>query len=138
MRIVISFKQEAMKYSRQRELILKTLKENPVHPTADFIYELLRKELSSISLATVYRNLNQLAENGIIKKVPGLDGSIHFDHSIHPHYHFICTKCNKVYDVPYDVAPNPAEKLYERTGLTAESCDLSFKGICKDCRKDFN
>lgn len=47
------------------------------HPTADFVYEQMRKELPNISLATVYRNLNQLAEAGLIRKVEGLDGSVH-------------------------------------------------------------
>ena len=58
-----------MKYSKQRELILKTLQENVIHPTADEIYHLARKEMPSLSLATVYRNLNQLAENNVIRKI---------------------------------------------------------------------
>ena len=57
-----------MNYSKQRETILNTLKENVVHPTAEYLYDVLKRENSSISLATLYRNLNQLAENGIIKK----------------------------------------------------------------------
>jgi len=95
-----------MKYSKQREHILKTLRENVIHPTADEIYALARKGMPSLSLATVYRNLNQLAENGIIRRIDGLDGSVHFDHNLCKHYHFICTKCNKVYDVAYDIAPD--------------------------------
>ena len=127
-----------MNFSKQRELILHALTQNPIHPTADKLYELIRPFMPTISLATVYRNLNQLVDNGIIRKISGLDGSVHYDHCVEKHYHFICTCCNKVYDVPYEVAPNPAEKLYEQTGLTAESCDVSFKGICKECRKNFN
>ena len=127
-----------MKYSKQREIILKTLTENPVHPTADVLYDIIKKEIPNISLATVYRNLNQMAENGIINKISGLDGCVHFDHSIHPHHHFICTKCNKVYDVSYDVAPHLAEKLFEQTGLIANNCYISFRGICKDCSKSVN
>ena len=69
-----------MKYSRQRELILKTLKENCIHPTAEQLYELIRREEPTVSLATVYRNLNLLAENGMVKKIEGLDGTAHFDH----------------------------------------------------------
>ena len=80
-----------MKYSRQRELILKTLKENCIHPTAEQLYELIRREEPTVSLATVYRNLNLLAENGMVKKIEGLDGTAHFDHQTFDHYHFICT-----------------------------------------------
>lgn len=124
-----------MKYSKQRELVLKTLRENVVHPTADFLYEILRKELPSISLGTVYRNLNQLAESGMIRRIDGLEGCVHFDHNLNSHYHFICTKCNKVYDVPYDVAPEIADKVMQKTGLIVESYDISFKGICPECHK---
>ena len=124
-----------MKYSKQRELILKTLQENPIHPTADEIYQLLRLELPSISLGTVYRNLNQLNESGEVMKITGLDGSIHFDHNTHKHYHFICNKCNKVYDIPAKAIPNIENSVEECTGLHVSECELVLKGLCRDCQK---
>lgn len=127
-----------MKYSRQREMVLKAVQDNVLHPTADCIYEVLKKELPSISLATVYRNLHQLAENKMIKEIVGLDGSVRYDHCTHPHYHFICTKCNKVYDVPSDIAPGLVDLVSAKTGLEVESYDISFKGICPECKKNFN
>lgn len=123
-----------MKYSKQRDLVLKTLQENVIHPTAENVYSLVKAELPSISLATVYRNLNQLAENGVINKVTSLDGAVHFDHDTHNHYHFICIKCNKVYDVPYDIAPNLDTEVMKKTGLQVTEQDISFKGICLDCQ----
>ncbi len=59
-----------MKYSRQRELILETVMENPVHPTADTVYAMVREQEPNISLGTVYRNLNLLAEQGILRRIP--------------------------------------------------------------------
>lgn len=123
-----------MKYSKQREIILETLSANPIHPTADQIYFMIKVIDPKISLATVYRNLNLLAENGIIKKIEGLDGVARFDHNTHNHYHFICTKCNKVYDVPYEIAPDVVENISARTGLTIESCHVSLSGICHECK----
>lgn len=123
-----------MKYSKQRELVLQTLQRNVIHPTAEGIYSILREKLPNISLATVYRNLNQLAAEGMIRKIVGLDGSVHYDHNMHNHYHFICNKCNKVYDVPYDVASDLEEKVLTQTGLEVTSHDISFKGICMACR----
>lgn len=99
-----------MNYSKQREIILDTLKSNVVHPTAEYIYEILKKEDSKISLATLYRNLNQLAENGLIKKIDGLESSSHYDHNTHAHYHFICDNCKKVFDVSCDIAPDIVKK----------------------------
>lgn len=124
-----------MKYSRQRELILKTLRENGIHPTAEQLYEFIRQEEPTISLATVYRNLNLLAENGVIKRIDGLEGTTHFDHQTHDHYHFICTKCHRVFDVPYDIAPDLAASAAKETGLCITSYDISFRGLCKDCQK---
>lgn len=126
---------DKMKYSRQRELVLRTLRENLVHPTADYIYNLLRTEMPNISLGTVYRNLSQLAESGEIVKIPGLDGAVHFDHNTHKHFHFICIKCNKVYDIPTTIAPDLEQKVLEQTGLNVTKSELSLKGICPSCQK---
>lgn len=58
-----------MKYSKQREMIFNCIKENPMHLTADAIYEMLKKDNPNLSLGTVYRNLSQLAEHNMIQKV---------------------------------------------------------------------
>lgn len=123
-----------MKYSKQREIILKALKENVVHPTADYLYSVLKNQMPTLSLATVYRNLNLLAENGTIKKIEGLDGSIHFDHNTHPHYHFICNHCKKIYDVPYEIASDSVEKIADQMGLKIVEHDMVFKGLCPNCK----
>lgn len=124
-----------MKHSRQRDLVLKALQENVVHPTADYLYAIIKKSDPNISLATVYRNLNLLAKKGIIRRIESLDHVTRFDHNTHNHYHFVCSQCNKVYDVPYDVTPELADKVTAMTGLAIESYDISFKGICPDCKK---
>ena len=109
-----------MNYSKQRELILETLKENVVHPSADYIYGKLKDKLPNISLATVYRNLNQLAENGTILKIEGLENSDHFDHNTHEHHHFLCEKCGRIFDIPKDIAPDINLKVKEQTGHIAK------------------
>ena len=101
-----------MKYSKQREIVLKALEENVIHPTADELYKLIIKDFPNIGLATVYRNLNLLAEKGVIKKIYGLADAAHFDHNTHNHHHFICTKCNKIYDIPYDIASDIADNVW--------------------------
>ena len=123
-----------MNYSKQREIILDTLKENVVHPTAEFLYEKVKERNSAISLATLYRNLNQLAKNGIIKKIDGLETSSHFDHNTHEHYHFICTECHKVFDVDADVAPDLVAKTEAVTGFSVQKYDIVFSGICSNCK----
>ena len=123
-----------MNYSRQREVILQTLKSNVVHPTAEYLYGVLKEKEPNISLATLYRNLNQLAENGIIKKIDGLETSSHFDHNTFEHYHFICSKCGRVFDINAEVAPDLIKKTEELTGFEVQSHDIVFTGLCKDCK----
>ncbi len=124
-----------MNYSRQREIILETLKQNVVHPTAEYLYKILHEKEPNISLATLYRNLNQLAENGIIKKIDGLESSSHFDHNTHEHFHFICDNCKKVFDVSVDVAPDVVTKTESETGFEVKGYDISLHGLCKECKK---
>ena len=124
-----------MNYSKQREIILNILKENVVHPTAEYLYAKIQEKDPKISLATLYRNLNQLTENGIIKKIDGLETSSHYDHNTHEHYHFICTKCRRVFDIDAEVAPELIRRTEEKTDFLIENHDIVFSGICKDCRQ---
>lgn len=122
-----------MNYSRQREIILETLKSNVVHPTAEYLYAILKAKAPNISLATLYRNLNQLADNGVIKKIDGLEAPSHYDHNTHEHYHFICDECKRVFDVSSDVAPNIVQITEEELGFIVKKHDIIFNGICRDC-----
>ncbi len=128
-----------MNYSKQREIILDTLSKNAIHPTAEALLEFLKRDDSNVGLTTLYRNLNQLAEAGLIKKIDGLEPSAHFDHNTFEHYHFICEKCKKVYDIPSSVAPDLVKNTTEATGFDITSHDIVFHGICSECkRKDID
>lgn len=121
------------KYSRQREIILKTLNENRIHPTAETVYEIIKKNLPNISLATVYRNLNLLSEKGIIKRLEGVDGIFRFDACIDEHHHFVCTKCGNIYDIEGSSFPDIKESISNKTEYTVDTCDITLKGTCLNC-----
>lgn len=128
-----------MNYSKQREIILDTLSKNAIHPTAEALLEFLKRDDSNVGMTTLYRNLNQLADAGLIKKIDGLEPSAHFDHNTFEHYHFICEKCKKVYDIPSSVAPDLVKNTTEATGFDITSHDIVFHGICSKCkRKDID
>lgn len=124
-----------MNYSKQREIILDTLSKNAIHPTAEALLEFLKSDNSNVGMTTLYRNLNQLAEAGLIKKIDGLEPSAHFDHNTFEHYHFICEKCKKVYDIPSSVAPDLVQNTTKATGFDITSHDIVFHGICSECKK---
>lgn len=123
-----------MKYSVQNEIILKILKENVVHPTAEYLYAKIKEQYPTLGKATVYRNLSKMVEQNIIKKIDGLEISAHYDHNTFEHYHFICTKCGKIFDISSDIAPDLTKKIENITGNSVEKCDFVVRGICKNCK----
>jgi len=87
-----------MRYSRQRDIIREVVFSTDSHPTADWIFSKVKNSLPNISLGTVYRNLRQLSENGIIKTIK--DGLVtRYDWNIKPHHHLKCIDCNELTDI---------------------------------------
>ena len=127
-----------MRKSRQKEIILHALDEHKVHPTAEELYKYIHLEHAGIGVATVYRNLNKFAEKGIIRKITGLDGSSHFDSCLEPHYHFICSCCGKICDVPINIGKDFIAKAEEFTDCKITSMDITFRGLCRKCEDIHN
>ncbi|MDO4552414.1 MAG: transcriptional repressor [Bacillota bacterium] len=123
------------KYSRQRKLILDAVKENYTHPTADEVYNELRERLPTISLGTVYRNLNRLAEEGVIVRLRIAEGPDRFDCQTQTHYHMRCRKCGALVDLMTDYLEDVDRRIAQATGQRIESHSIMFEGICADCLK---
>ena len=122
-----------MRYSRQRELILKKVNAMNNHPTAEDIYEAAGKESPGLSLGTVYRNLNLLADAGLIRRVSIPGKADRFDHTLCSHSHRCCTQCGKVEDILLDDAK--ILELVRQGDDTAEDYSLVVFGTCEACRK---
>lgn len=124
----------AYKASKQRDMILDYMRQMSGHVSAEQLYEQLNKE-QKISLATIYRNLNILADMKEIKKIALPDGYV-YDKTCKPHYHFYCTCCNTLYDLPrlYDEKIDVEAKEESLIGVV-EGHEITFKGICKKCIK---
>ncbi|MDD2378086.1 MAG: transcriptional repressor [Bacilli bacterium] len=124
-----------MKYSRQRELILNYVQNSCEHPTADMVYTMVKKELPNISLGTVYRNLNQLYENNLIRKISMPGGSDRFDKTLTNHSHMYCTECRSIIDINDDVISLINNIIEEKTHHKIISNDIILTGICSNCNK---
>jgi len=135
---IIKLEGEVMKYSKQRQLIEMAVTQNRVHPTAEQVYNVVKKQSPNVSLGTVYRNLNLLAENGIIKKITMANESDHYDGTITEHYHIICECCSQMIDCP-DVPLIQYDGLIkDKTGFTVTSHSLVIYGLCKECQISTN
>lgn len=131
-----------LKYSRQRAYIKEYLSNTLEHPTADTVYLHVKEKFPNISLGTVYRNLNLLADMGEAQKITTPNGGDRFDGHTNPHYHVICNSCGNVFDLEL-----PDEQISEINRLANNhfngeigSHTIIFNGLCPHClnKKDKN
>ncbi len=122
-------------YSRQREEIIKVVKDSYNHPTAEDIYMIVKSNDPNVSRSTVYRNLGMLVEDNFINKIPMQSGGDRYDYPREPHSHVICTKCGRVFDFLYDFENNKLkETIKKQTGVEISDSRISIQGICDSCK----
>lgn len=113
----------------QHETVLQDLKKRHDHPTAEMVYDSVSKTIPDISLATVYRNLKNMADADEILSFTQ-NGREHFDAINLPHMHVCCRNCGKIEDVFF---PDGEEGLEFNDGFRVDN--VIVQGICSDCRK---
>lgn len=118
--------------TRQRKLILEVLRQTKSHPTADWVYEQVRKECPDISLGTVYRNLNILKEAGEIMELSYGSTFSRYDGNPVNHYHFVCHECGRVSDVDLPLATELETRLRQQ-GYEVGYHRIEFYGRCSEC-----
>ena len=116
----------------QKQLIYNAVKELDIHANAEQVYEYVVAVHPSISKATVYRNLGQMAEAGELLNIGSFYGSTHYDHNCHDHYHFICESCKRVFDI--NTSFPDIEKIKDMDGLEIKNHNLSFTGLRGTCK----
>ena len=92
-----AFRRQGLKVTPQRQCIFRALHDNPEHPSAESVYELVRAEMPTISLRTVYQTLNDLAAMGELRQLDLGTGSARFDPNLDAHHHLVCDRCGKVH-----------------------------------------
>ena len=136
---MISKSEQNYRMTKQREIILEEIKMSVSHPTADEIYESVRKRLPKISLGTVYRNLDILASCGMIRKLDPGRTQMRFDGNLSEHHHLTCMRCNRIEDLDFEVSHDPLKNLEKVMGnLTKYGIfghKLEFFGLCSTCLK---
>lgn len=120
-----------MVQTKQRQLILEAVRATNSHPTADELFQMIRRKLLTISLATVYRNLNFLSDIGEIRKLsmPGMPDR--FDWRLDPHDHMVCDDCGQVVD--FALSGDLKQQIAQACGAQVAGYTLVAHGACAHC-----
>lgn len=121
----------------QKTKILSYLMSVKTHPTAEMVYAAISKDLPMLTLATVYRNLHSLADQGMILRFK-YKNTYRFDGNSKLHFHAACKSCGTIYDYTskkYEKFIESEKKELAEKGFIADSYNLIFYGLCKKCNE---
>ena len=121
--------------TKQRAAIIKVMRENCGHFTADEIFLLAQKEYPAIVRATIYNNLNSMVEEGMVRRICQSGEPDRFDRNPMPHEHIICTECGDVIDVNL---LDFKERLCDEISCDIEDYELIIHCKCPECRVKIN
>ena len=134
--MITKLRQRANRITPQRLAILKILASSDGHPSVEAIYEKVKQDFPTTSLATVYKTLIVMKEIREVLELGFSDGSNRYDgNRPFPHPHLICTKCRKITDPDLGALEDMAQELAQKTGFRIMSHRLDFFGICPQCQE---
>lgn len=134
--LTTSLQKSGLRITPQRIAICKFLAESAWHPTAFEIYEQIKREYPSLSLATVYNTLDVLAAQRVINVLGDSgDGRNHFDADTSPHINLACVQCHQITDVEYELLAKIEQELSSSSGFNLLGARVLYYGICPACQK---
>lgn len=125
-----------LRMTKQRRRILEALRLGNDHPSAEELYEQVRREMPKISLGTIYRNLEVLTALGEIQTLSFGSSLKRFDGNPRQHYHIRCLQCERLADAPVPVAATIDRLVRSLTDYEVYGHRLEFIGLCPHCRQD--
>ncbi|MFO8058960.1 MAG: transcriptional repressor [bacterium] len=129
-------RKEFSRMTEQRRVIIEELDKNRTHPTADEVFEKVRARLPRISLGTVYRNLETLADQGKVMKIEVPAGPMRFDARTEEHSHIRCKSCGRVDDIEVDNGEDLKKRVRPPLDYEVLECRLEVVGLCPRCRSE--
>ncbi len=130
-----SLRASGHRVTRQRQLVMQVLQDNPGHLEVEAVYALAKASDPNISLPTVYRTLAVLKEMGLVEDHTLGEDHAHFETAPEtPHYHFTCQKCGRVIEFDAPQVMQAAQALSKREGLQVTKVHLLLSGYCTRCR----
>ena len=125
--------EKKLRHSHQRDMIYNYILSTKEHPSAEMIYEVLKKDEPNLSLGTVYRNLNLLEQLGLIRKVTNVNNVERYDAMTEDHIHFVCNKCGAVIDLPEFNQDMIKQSFASTERGKIDWVNVIIGGVCKNC-----
>jgi Fur family transcriptional regulator, peroxide stress response regulator len=125
-----SLEDGGLRCTPQRYAVMAFLMKCHGHPTAAEIYQAVNRVDPRSSRATIYNNLRDLVQAGLVREVAVEGRAAQFDAKGMRHHHFICDHCGNVEDVAWYDVPRPARTLGKRV---LRECEVIFRGLCTKC-----
>jgi len=119
--------------TKQRQAVLKVIRESDRHLTANEVFEDARRILPGISFATVYNSLHYLKDAGHIAEIQFGNGASRFDPITSRHDHAFCTKCGKLVDIEMEHPRELVERAAKYSNFKPESLEFTLRGVCSEC-----
>ncbi len=133
--IIQKLRDEGHKITPQRMAIVKILSKSENHPSVEDIYDQIKEDFPTMSLATVYRNIVLIKSLGEVLELGFPDGSNRYDgNKPYPHPHVVCIQCKKIVDPDLGSLDNMTEEVAKETEFKILNHRLDFFGICKRCQ----
>lgn len=119
----------------QRQAVLQVIRASEKHLTASEIFEAARRNLPTISYATVYNSLRYLKDAGLVREINFGSGASRYDRETERHDHAICTSCGKLVDFDLPATITLIKAAARKSRFKPESIQLTLRGLCPDCRE---
>ncbi len=134
--IIETLRKKGYKATPQRIAICRFALQNRDHPTAQKIYDEVKKVHPTVSLATVYKTLRILTEHALIQELDFPEGQARFDSYVQPHVNLICTRCGNIQDLDDPAARETIIGIAAKAEFTHTGQRLDIYGICKTCQSN--
>jgi Fur family transcriptional regulator, peroxide stress response regulator len=125
--------EHGLAFTHQRQIIYGAVLSARDHPTPEAIYDRVRRQIPSISLGTVYKNINIFLEAGLLQQVSLHHGSLRVDANTHAHHHLVCKMCRTIIDLEErDLEPARLRAKLPK-GFHVERQNVEIIGVCESC-----
>jgi len=121
--------------THQREIIFRAVMGMRNHPSPEAIFEKVKREIPSISLGTVYKNIKTFVEAGILKEVSPHHGALRLEANLEAHHHLVCTGCKAIVDIGEAEVEPVHWKRRRPAGFRVDHYSVEFHGVCPDCAR---